>query len=82
MHSKTARYTEPELSPQQEKLRVKYSTSTLRATSPFCQQHAHLLRSSEREFLDSLEDWVSELTDRQSDWLNGLHNQLRRRSRR
>src|SRR5262245_61486024 len=77
-HDLAARIIEP---PKREIVYVEQprDDEAWRETLEACQRHANRLRSREREFLMSLEDWVGELTDRQSDWLAGIHNRLQRR---
>jgi hypothetical protein len=48
------------------------------AMREFCLQHPELLRSREREFMDSIGDWRGQLTEKQFAWLNSIHARVRR----
>jgi hypothetical protein len=48
------------------------------AMREFCLRHSELLRSREREFMDSIGDWRGQLTEKQFTWLNSIHARVRR----
>jgi hypothetical protein len=47
----------------------------------YCVRHAHLLGSRDRDFLESMQDWDDDPTEKQSRWLNDIYRRLRRRQR-
>jgi hypothetical protein len=44
----------------------------------FCEQHEHLLRGREADFILDLDHWHGPLTEKQASWLSAIYQRVRR----
>ena len=49
-----------------------------RTMRDFCAQRSHLLRPREQEFIDHIDSWRGELTEKQSAWLIAIYTRVKK----
>jgi hypothetical protein len=49
-----------------------------RSMRDFCAQRSHLLRSREQAFIDHIDSWRGELTEKQSAWLIAIYTRVKK----